>query len=179
MFYLLGLQLLVAISLFAAESSVRCPPGSLRSSGIPSEASLNASDQFPTIPFCELVTASESYKDKVVKTKASYIITFESSILYSLNCNDEENYVRPILDCGSDEACAEMQAKISKELKGDPFSGRRAELTIIGKLRLLPEPGHQYSQQGKPRLGFAISQIEEVVAIPATAPMPWGKKKRG
>jgi hypothetical protein len=141
-----------------------------------STSNSTSSEKIPTVSFCDLVAHPELYHDKVVRVRAIYFANFESNMLYDPGCNRKENRVWFILDCDTDESCKAMRAKLDKSLEGDPFSGVRAELVMIGRLKL-PTPSHRYGVQSGFRLGFAVTQIEEAIQIPSNASMPCYKYK--
>src|SRR5215471_1494616 len=62
-----------------------------------------------TVAFCELVKHPESYENRLVRVRASYVSNFESSMLYDLRCDSRENHVDLIPDCSSEESCKLMR----------------------------------------------------------------------
>jgi hypothetical protein len=140
-----------------------------------STQSSESSEKIPTVPFCDLVARPELYDNKVVRVRASYFANFESDMFYDLKCNNKENYVWPILDCDTDESCKAMRDILNKNLEGDPFSGMRVELVMVGRLKRA-KSGHRYGVQDGFRLGFAVTRIEQAIPIPSKTPMPRGKQ---
>src|SRR6266404_1286583 len=133
-------------------------------------SSSNSSEKIPTVSFCDLVTHPELYVNKLVRVRASYFANFESNMLYDLGCKNKENHVWFMLDCGTDESCKAVRETLDKNLKGDPFSGMRVELIVVGRLKC-PKAGHRYGVQNGFRLGFAVTRIEQAIPIPENTPM--------
>ncbi len=127
------------------------------------------SEKIPTVSFCDLVAQPKLYANKVVRVRASYFANFESNMLYDLVCNSKENHIWFMLDCGSDESCKAMRDTLNKNLEGDPFSGMRVELVIVGRLKR-PKSGHRYGVQDGFRLAFAVMRIEQAISIPSDTP---------
>ena len=92
------------------------------------------------VVFCDLVKQAETYKNKLVRVRASFILNFESNVLYDVDCYDKDSPVELILDCPSESSCKELQENLDKSLNGDPFSGMRADLVIVGRLRGVKVP---------------------------------------
>src|SRR5690242_2933921 len=61
------------------------------------------------VAFCDLVKQAETYENKLVRVRASFISNFESNVLYDVDCYDKDTQVELILDCPSDSSCKEMQ----------------------------------------------------------------------
>lgn len=123
-------------------------------------------EEIRAVSFCDLVSHPELYADKVVRVQVTYLSTFESNVLYDPKCVDRENYVWPMFDCGADQSCKAMRKRLDKSLKGDPFSGMRSELLIVGRLKG-PKPSFRYGVQSGCRLGFSIERIERARPLPS------------
>jgi hypothetical protein len=136
--------------------------------------SSTSSKKMPTVYFCDLVAHPELYENKIVRVRASYFANFESNLLYDLECNSKENHVWFMLDCDTDESCKAMRDILNKNLEGDPFSGMRVELVIVGQLKR-PKSDHRQGMQNGFRLEFAVTRIEQAIPIPLNTPMPVDK----
>jgi hypothetical protein len=124
--------------------------------------SLGISQQPQNVPFCDLIKQAETYENKLVRVRASFVSNFESAVLYDSGCNDKGNQVEFILDCSGDGSCKEMQEILSKDLKGDPFSGMRADLVMLGRLTR-NRNSTLGEEDGGPALSFRVSQIQETI----------------
>lgn len=126
------------------------------------------SDDIRTVLFCELVRHPELYADKLIRVSATYVSTFELRLLYDPKCEDKENNVWPFFACESEQACKTMRETLDKNVSGDPFSGNRAQLIIIGRLRG-PKAKHRYGVQDGCRLAFSIERIERANPLHSVA----------
>jgi hypothetical protein len=121
--------------------------------------------EIPTVSFCEMVTHPETYHGKMVRTRAIYVLTWEWKMLYDRQCDRPKNYVWPQFECETDQSCKDMAGLLDKSLVGNPFSGRRAQLTIVGQLRGSQKSGRRYGVLGGQRLAFDIHAIEQTKQI--------------
>jgi hypothetical protein len=135
-------------------------------------ASTLPEQEIPTVKHCDLVNYPERYDQKIVRTQTSYFGTFDSAFLYDLTCNDKEHYTLPALDCQTDESCKPMQDIFNKNLEGDPFSGERVELIIVGRFKGPDKSGRRYGGQREFRFRFEIQRIEKAIPIPEKTPWP-------
>ena len=129
---------------------------------IVSKALLANSQQPQNVVFCDLIKHAATYENKLVRVRASFISNFESSMLYDAGCNEGDIQVELILDCPSDSSCKEMQEILDKGLKGDPFSGMRGDLVMIGRLRRSKVPAGHPRERGA-SLIFGVSHIEKTI----------------
>ena len=123
------------------------------------------------VVFCDLVKQAETYKNKLVRVRASFISNFESNVLYDVDCYDKDTQVELILDCPSEGSCKEMQEILGKSLKGDPFSGMRADLVMVGRLRSVKVPSEGARERGI-SLTFGVTLIETTIPMPPQNPIP-------
>lgn len=128
------------------------------------------------VEFCKLVSSPRYYEGKLVRLRASYLVNFESDILYDLRCGVTKNFVAPVLDCKDDEDCEVLKAALNRDLKGDPFGGSRVELIVVGRLIGADEYVRRYGHSVGTNLGFSISRIEQSNRIKRSVPWP-GRKK--
>jgi hypothetical protein len=123
------------------------------------------------VVFCELVKQAETYENKLVRMRASFISNFESNVLYDVDCYDKDTQVESILDCPTESLCKEIQETLGKSLKGDPFSGMRADLVMVGRLRIVKVPSEGARKRGI-SLTFGVTQIETTIPMPPQNPIP-------
>jgi len=136
------------------------------------------SDQdVPAVDFCDIVAHPEDYNNKVVRIQAKYLTTFESDMLYELRCIGKDHYIQPYLDCDSQESCRLLKENLNKDLSGDPFTGSRAELIMIGRIRIIEKSGRSARELKKTKLGFYITKIVHTMQIPSSEPLPWEFEK--
>jgi len=125
--------------------------------------------KIPTVNFCELITKSDKYTNKVVRVEASYIGWWESSYLYSEKCIDDEHKIQNATDCDkNDGKCYDLFATEWKKL--EPFMRSkksefqttfRVKAIFIGRLN---EPG-TYGHLGSFKYQFRIQKIEKAIII--------------
>lgn len=68
-------------------------------------------------------------------------------------------------------SCKEMQEILGKSLKGDPFSGMRGDLVMVGRLRSVKVPSEGARERGI-SLTFGLTQIETTIPMPPQNPIP-------
>lgn len=138
---------------------------------------VHSGQDVPTVNFCDLVSHPEDYNNKTVRVRAKYLTTFEWDMLYDLKCTGKENYIQPYLDCSSDESCRPLKETLGRNLSGDPFTGSRAELVVIGRVKIIEKAGRSPGELKKTRTGLYITQIVYTARIPSDEPLPWEIKK--
>jgi hypothetical protein len=126
--------------------------------------------EIPTVNFCELTSHPEKYTDKLVRTEASYLAWWESSLLYNEACA-EGRHIHNAPDCPDDsKRCLKRFASEWRKL--DPYmrskeddSGNtisRVKAVFIGRL---VGPG-EYGHLNGFRYEFRIKAVESASAIP-------------
>ncbi len=120
--------------------------------------------EIPTVSFCELVSHPDAYERKTVRVRATFISNFESNLLFDPKCSGKKNMVWFMLDCETDATCDVLRQTLTSNLQGDPFSGEQGDFLFIGQLKF-PKPGQRFGVQGGFRLGFSVSQIEQVDSV--------------
>ncbi|HEX8566203.1 MAG TPA: hypothetical protein VF648_11080 [Pyrinomonadaceae bacterium] len=110
-------------------------------------ANLNVID----VSFCDLTQKPESYRDKIVRIKATYSFGFENSRLFCSDCLDENNSVWVDFE---DELCSN-----SKKIKDNKRYGvgRTLNVTFVGKY----EYGGGYGNFGVFPARLLVSCMEE------------------
>ena len=135
------------------------------------QRNIGISQQPQNVLFCDLIKHADKYENKLVRLRASFASNFESAVLYDSDCNDRGNQVEFILDCPSTGSCKEMQETLDRSLKGDPFSGMRVDLVMIGRLTRI-RVSTEVEGDGEPTLGFRVSQIQETIQRPPEKSIP-------
>lgn len=103
-----------------------------------SKSQLNRNNQqIPKfIDFCKVINNPQKYNGQVFSTRATYVQTFDSTILISSNCIQKETVVDAYLDCNSEDSCKALNQKIPLNIESGDLFGRgiKVELNLIGKL---------------------------------------------
>ena len=116
--------------------------------------------QAKDVSFVELVEHPASYDGKIIRVEALWHVNFESVVLCppGSDCQDQNAIIDPRFDCPTDEECGKLRATIDKNLEGDPFSGMRANFTIVGRFREVKRP-----MPDQPRLILEVLKVERVL----------------
>ena len=120
------------------------------------------------VEFCELVTAPQSFRDRLVRVRAVFETTFEWRRLYDDACLSSKNYVWPVFECDTIESCERFRLLLKKNMTGDPFSGQRVIVVLLGRFRETNNPKRGYGVQSGLRFQLEISKIETTERISKT-----------
>jgi hypothetical protein len=120
------------------------------------------------VEFCDLVTHPESFRDRLVRVKAVYETTFEWHRLYHNACRSSKNYVWPVFECDTIEACEKFRQQIKKDMIGDPFSGKRVAVVLLARFRESNNPKRGFGVQGGLKFQLEILKIEATDRISKT-----------
>ena len=142
------------------------------------DTSATIKQEVSSVCFCELVKHPELYDGKVVRVEAIYYSNFESSLLYDPLCSGDDNFVAPNLKCDTDKSCKELTEKVDKENVGDPFSGMRTRLVMIGTFKNGRTSNPHYGKQNSIRFEFLISSIEKAKSVPPDTTWPKEEMQR-
>lgn len=99
---------LILASTFFFTSNFVVTPAQLQFRALPKNT-LSNSQQPQNVLFCDLIKDAERYENKLVRVRPSFVVNFESIVLYDSRCNERGNQVELTLDCSSDENCKEMR----------------------------------------------------------------------
>lgn len=120
------------------------------------------------VEFCHLVTHPESFRDRVVRVRATFESTFEWRRLYDETCRSSRNYVWPVFECDTIESCEKFGEQLKKDMIGDPFRGKRVAVVLLGRFRESNNPKRGFGVQPGLRFQLEISKIEATERISPT-----------
>jgi len=138
----------------------------------------------PTVDFCDLVMNTETYHDRIVRTRAIRTGSGESSRLFHPACNsvDPATWYE-----WADEP--ERPKTVWTALREIYENDRRAWVTVVGRFRgpqdlvpgsaaeeaLYPQMESRYGHMGCCRFEFVPIRIEAVESVPADVPRLYEK----
>jgi hypothetical protein len=120
------------------------------------------------VEFCHLVTHPESFRDRLVRVRAIFESTFEWRRLYDDACRSSKNYVWPVFECDTIESCERFREQLKKDMIGDPFSGKRVAVALLGRFRESNNPKRGFGVQPGLRFQLEILKIESTERISKT-----------
>lgn len=112
------------------------------------------------VEFCDLVTQPESFRDRLVRVRAVFESTFEWRRLYHDACRSSKNYVWPVFECDTIESCEKFRQLLKKDMIGDPFSGEKVAVVLLGRFRESNNPKRGFGVQGG--LRFQLEILDQV-----------------
>ena len=126
---------------------------------------LNVQEPIEDVEFCHLVTHPESFRDRLVRVRAVFESTFEWRRLYDDACRGAKNYVWPVFECDTIESCEKFSQRLKKDMIGDPFSGKRVAVVLLGRFRESNNPKRGFGVQGGLQFQLEILKIEATERI--------------
>jgi len=127
-----------------------------------------------TVTFCDLVSSSQVYDQKIVRTEAiAAVMTFEVAFLYDPKCNTEDAWID--YEFENHQAFEVTDSLLSRDFGKNAV--RRARLTLVGQLRGPSKQG--YGHLNTRRLQFLIMAVEKAEPVVADVPWPWAVKNNG
>ncbi|HEX8846227.1 MAG TPA: hypothetical protein VF791_16380 [Pyrinomonadaceae bacterium] len=134
------------------------------------------SETIPTVSLCQLAANPQSYDNKTIRLRASYLFDVQPTDdpfyhLYDLSCSPKENRIAPNFKCVGDEGCKKFNKLLKTHARYN--EGRtmgRVELTVVGQFHA--PNGKGYGHLGMHPLGMDITQVERVRPIAPKTPWP-------
>jgi hypothetical protein len=113
-----------------------------------------------TVGFCDLISNSEDYNGKTVRTKATYCVTFEGTTISGRDCHSNKAVASARLECKAAIQCLEMENKLRSLLKGNPIDGETVEVVVVGRVQVKPRTRNDSFNE--PKVAFYIQSVESV-----------------
>jgi hypothetical protein len=123
-----------------------------------------ATEDIPTVAFCDLLRHPELYDQKTVRVQAVYRYGFEWSELYCLSCLESG---RTWVDFG-DLFNSSTKPKVAKKISDGGDKGRTVNIVAVGKFYGSGRHGHLGGYNFK----FVISCLEQAEVILNDSPVP-------
>ena len=96
------------------------------------------SEAIPTFNFCDFTAHPKRYAGKLVRVKATLVFWWESSYLYSVDCETDAKKIHNGLDCSGKRECERIGDAVDRAIErvGEPNTeiSFKANLTLIGRL---------------------------------------------
>jgi len=123
-------------------------------------------EQAQPVGFCELTKHPDRYLNKLVQIDASYVSWWESSYLYHIECENDEQKLHAGVDCANDKECKQIGAEIYGMIKKNqrPDKDNFAFFSDIRITGRLVGPG-SYGHLGSFRYEFRIRNVEKAAPM--------------
>lgn len=128
-------------------------------------------EQVLDVSYCDLVKEPSKYHGKLIRTNAIFWAFMDSSTLYDLECNEKGYRVNPRLDCDTEDACTNLQDKLSLVSPGDIIKSC-LNVVVIGVFYGPGDSDKRYGREMAFRFELAIRQIEQVKITKPNTPGP-------
>ena len=133
-------------------------------------------EKIPTVSICQLAANPQSYDNKTVRLRTSYLFDAKPTDdpfyhLYDLSCSPKENRIAPTFKCVGDEECKGFNKllKANARYNEGGWIGR-VELIVVGQFHA--PNGKGYGHLGMHPMGMDITQVERVRPIAPKTPWP-------
>ena len=92
----------------------------------------------PTVNFCDFTVHPKRYAGKLVRVKATLVVWWESSYLYSPDCETDKKKIHNGLDCSRKRNCERIGGAVNHAIEtvGKPakYDSYTSDLVLIGRL---------------------------------------------
>lgn len=131
-----------------------------------SPAASAVKDNLP-IGFCEIISNSDRYRDRPIRTQVTVINAFENQFVYDRSCYGKDTLAW--LEFYSGEVYSVLNDKLRAARRpGEPI---RVNVTAVGRFEGPSKEGFGHLNAFKFR--FIVMDIENTEAVPAEIPFPW------
>jgi hypothetical protein len=163
--------LAIVLSALICSGCQSSPPTSIPPTSLVETPAPVATPEGQSVTFCDLVSSPELYNNKMVRTQAIAVATFELSFLYDPQCNRGEPWIDLQFD---NQQTLEKVGPLLDVSKGRHVP-RRAKVTLVGHFQGPSEEG--YGHLSRFRFHFRAMAVEKAEAVPSDVPGPWEDKK--
>jgi hypothetical protein len=129
-------------------------------------------ESIPTVDFCDLTAHPKRYSRKLVRIKATYVWWWESSYLYSSECETDDKKIHNGLDCSGDAKCERLSKEVYDHFKYERENvigpAYRSVVTLVG--RLVGPNKRGFGHLNSFKFEFRIREVESASKVEKLRP---------